>query len=133
MQGLRYCFGALLLLFGGLCHGQANLKFCVEVKDGGQCLSPANEFNVGAEGGTIAFLIQAPDSLNTGNITYKLYNIQPDGTEVYLKDIAQYVNKGWNYAWQDVIFYDPGTYKVRAFDADHENAFMSSGVLKIFR
>lgn len=112
---------------------QVSLKFCVEVKAGGYCQSNDVEFNVSDQGGTISFLLVATDSLNTNNVVYKLYNIQPDGTEIYLKDIKQPVNKSWTYAWQDVIFYDPGMYKVRAYDVDHDNTFLCSGLLKIFK
>ncbi|MFN8286219.1 MAG: hypothetical protein U0V74_05670 [Chitinophagales bacterium] len=133
MNALRAVYLFIFISFSALCYGQTSLKFCVEVKNGGSCQSPSNEFNVSADGGTISFLVETTDSLNTANIIYKLYSIQPDGTEIYLKDINQPINRGWNYAWVDVIFYDPGSYKVRAYDADHENAFMSSGILKIFR
>ncbi len=133
MNSIRTLLLLVFASFSAFCYAQTTLKFCVEVKEDGRCQSPSNEFNVSSEGGTIAFLVETADSLNTSNILYKLYSVQPDGSEIYLKDIQQPINKGWNYAWVDVIFYDPGSYKVRAFDAEHDNSFMSSGILKIFR
>ncbi|MFN8300634.1 MAG: hypothetical protein U0T75_16145 [Chitinophagales bacterium] len=129
---MRLLYMLAFIAISSLGQAQVSLKFCVEVKQGGNCQSSSTEFDITTEGGTITFLLLATDSLNTTNVYYKLYSILPDGTEVYLKDIQQPVDKGWTYAWQDVVFYDPGLYKVRAYDADHDNNFLCSGLVRLY-
>jgi len=126
----------LLSLFAifitGLLYGQTNLRFCREVNKDGTCKNPANEFSISAEGGTITFLLKNKEGLGTSKVLYKIFSLSDDGKETYNNTIEQDVQAGWNYAWEEAVFYDPGTYKVLVYDKSEDGTLISTGILKIF-
>ena len=121
-----------LLLFGqALCSiAQTSLKFCDETGKDGKCKKQASEFTIGKDGGTITFELKSPSSLSTNKVHYKIFKLNENGTAVFNNTIEQDVQPKWNYAWEEAVFYDPGTYKVMVYDSADNLLCLS--ILKIF-
>ena len=115
-------------------HGytQTNLKFCVEVGKDGSCRHPASEFTISSAGGTITFMLKNEKGLGITKVLYKILRLSDDGKENFNNTIEQQVQKNWNYAWEEAVFYDPGTYKVLVYDNTDTGALICTGILKIF-
>jgi hypothetical protein len=123
----------LALLFLSLTadsFAQASLKFCVETDNNGRCKKQSSEFTISKDGGTITFELKNTAALGTNKVLYKIYKLSDDGKETFNTTIEQDVQEKWNFAWEEAVFYDPGTYKVMAYDkADN---LLCLSILKIF-
>jgi len=111
---------------------QTNLKFCVEAGKDGSCKNHSSEFSISKDGGTITFLLKNKEGLGTSKIIYKIFRLSDDGKETLDNAIEQDVQEKWNYAWEEAVFYDPGTYKVMVYDKSGDGSLISMGILKIF-
>jgi hypothetical protein len=54
------------------------------------------------------------------------------GNEKEVSIIEQTTEANWTYAWQDVVFYDPGIYKVKVFRTGGTEVLLCSGLVKLF-
>jgi hypothetical protein len=124
--------GALLGI-ASIVSAQTTLKFCRDVGNEGTCKTPASEFSVSKDGGTISFLLKDDKSLGLTKVIYKIYKLEDDGKETFASGIEQKLQKEWTYAWEEAVFYDEGTYKVKVFDTSNEETFICSNILKILR
>ncbi len=111
---------------------QTNLKFCVEAGKDGSCKSKSSDFTISSAGGTITFLLKNEKGLGTSKVAYKIFRLGEDGSENYNNTIEQEVHENWNYAWEEAVFYDPGTYKVMVYDKNDQGNLICMGILKIF-
>jgi len=124
---------ALLILFTStFCCAQTSLKFCAEIGTDGKCKSAASEFTIGKQGGTITFELKNTSGLGTSKVLYKIFHLTDDGQEVFNNTIEQDVQDKWNYAWEEAVFYDPGTYKVMVYDKTDQGELICMGIIKIF-
>jgi hypothetical protein len=131
MKGLAIIVMVLLLCIG--VTAQSTLTFCVEVGQGDQCIRPTTEFDIDDDGGTISLLVKPEDSIQATTLRYKIYYIDNYGNEQWSNTIEQHTQPGWTYAWQDIVFYDPGTYKIKVYRVLPEGEkFMISGLVKLF-
>jgi hypothetical protein len=112
--------------------GQTALRFCVQVDSTGKCAKPSTEFHVSDQGGTISFLLSNKQGLNAEKVRCKVYFLDESGNEKLTTSLDQNIRKDWTYSWLDVIFYNPGTYKVKVYAIDDKETFMCSEILKIF-
>ena len=112
--------------------GQTSLKFCVQVKEGGYCQNKSGEFVIGKDGGTITFQLRNERGIGATKVAYKIYKLEDNGTENYNTTLEQTTEKNWTYAWQDVVFYDEGSYKVIVYDTSGDESLLCSGFIKIF-
>ncbi|MCW5907061.1 MAG: hypothetical protein KIS94_04325 [Chitinophagales bacterium] len=124
---------AFMVLLGVGASAQSTLTFCVEVGKGDSCIRPTTEFDIDDDGGTISMLVKPEDSVQTTILRYKIYYIDNYGNEQWSNTIEQITNPSWTFAWQDVVFYDPGTYKIKVYRTlpDGEK-FLISGLVKLF-
>ena len=111
---------------------QTDLKFCVETGKDGNCQSASSRFNISRAGGTITFLIKNDKGLGTNKVLYKIFKLSEDGKETYNNTIEQQVKENWNFAWEDAVFYDPGTYKILVYDKSETGPLICMGILKLF-
>ena len=118
--------------FSLLIFGQTRLSFCVEADKEGKCKKKGSDFTISPEGGTITFMLKNEKGLGTSQILYKIYKLSEDGKETFNTTIEQAIQEKWNYAWEEAVFYDPGTYKVMVYDKLKEGNLISVGILKIF-
>ena len=112
--------------------GQTNLNFCVEANKDGKCKNQGSEFTISKDGGTITFMLKNEQGLGTSQILYKIFKLNDDGKETFNATLEQAVQVKWNYAWEEAVFYDPGTYKVMVYDKLKDGNLISVGILKIF-
>jgi hypothetical protein len=120
----------LLLAVVVNCVAQTTLKFCVETGKDGTCKKQASEFTISKDGGTITFELKSHAPLETDKVRYKIFKLSEDGKEVFNNTIEQEIQGKWNYAWEEAVFYDPGTYKVMVYDKTDNLLCLS--ILKIF-
>lgn len=114
-------------------HAQTRLQFCVQVDKDGTCVSPAKEFGIGIDGGTLTFMVRNEKGLNDTLIRYKIYYLDNSGNEKLTRTIDQSTKRDWTYGWQDVVFYDAGTYKIKAYSVrNREEDFLYSEILKVY-
>jgi hypothetical protein len=111
---------------------QTTLKFCVLVDSTGKCTKTTTEFDVSKDGGTISLLLKNDKAFNTTKVSYRIFFIDAMGNEKLTNTVDQIIQKEWTYAWQDIVFYDAGMYKVKVYNTDGEDTFVCSEVLKIF-
>lgn len=111
---------------------QTSLKFCVEAGKDGSCKSKSSDFTISSAGGTITFMLKNEKGLGTPKVIYKIYKLSEDGNEHFNNAIEQEVHENWNYAWEEAVFYDPGTYKVMVYDKSDQGDLICMGILKIF-
>jgi len=131
---MKFFFTAtVLLMIGGKLAGQTTLKFCVEVGKEGTCKTQTSEFAIGKDGGTISFLLKSPSPLGFSNVDYKIYKLQDNGDEVYNSTITQKLDSAWTYAWEEAVFYDEGTYKVKVYPGGNSETLLCTNILKLFR
>lgn len=126
----------LLLLFtliSAVGYSQYSMQFCVQVSKADSCIKRANEFDITSQGGTISMLVKADDSLGTQELRYKIYFLDNYGNEEFTQTINQKTGTDWTYAWQDVVFYDAGTYKVKVYRVSETEEFICSSLVKIFK
>lgn len=128
--------GFIALFIGvllGTATAQSKLEFCVEVKEKGECLQPSKSFQVEPNGGTISFLVKNLQAENFIKLRYKIYYLRDNGDEDLLIGIDQNTQPDWQYAWQDVVLFDTGKYKVKVYqiDADNNESFLCLSTLSI--
>ncbi len=123
----------ILLLTLGNAYAQTSLKFCVDVGKEGTCKTQTSEFTISKDGGTISFLLKGVKALGLTDVSYKIYKLEDNGQETFSSTITQKLDSAWTYAWEEAVFYDAGTYKVKVFDNTGEETFICSNILKIFR
>jgi hypothetical protein len=129
---MKYLFTFFFLSI--ICWGNAQscLKFCVEAAKGAVCLHPSTEFDITKDGGTISLFVKPEDSIGTTQLLYRIYFMDEFGNEKEVNSISQTTKPNWSYAWQDVVFYDPGTYKVKVYRTDARETLLCSGLVKLF-
>lgn len=129
---MKHLITFLFLFAGHSTFSQSTLKFCVEAAKGAVCLNPSTEFDISKEGGTISLFVQPEDSIGTAKVLYRIYFMDAYGNEKEINTITQVTEPGWTYAWQDVVFYDPGTYKVNVYRTGTTETLLCSGLVKLF-
>lgn len=131
---MRLFFLTLFTLFiATYASAQTRLQFCVQVDKDGTCISPAKEFGIGIDGGTLSFMVRNDKGLNDTLIRYKIYFLDDNGNEKLTRTINQSTKRDWTFAWQDVVFYDAGTYKVKAYSVrSREEDFLYSEIVKVY-
>lgn len=122
----------LCMLMACVGTAQTSLKFCVEAGKDGNCKSKSTDFTISSAGGTITFMLKNDKGLSVSKVAYKIYRLTEDGKENYNTTIEQDVQGNWNYAWEEAVFYDPGTYKVMVYKASGYPELICMGILKIF-
>ncbi len=128
----RLILSALCVFTISVGSAQTSLKFCVDVGKDGICKSKSSDFTIGSAGGTITFMLKNAKGLGTTKVAYKIFKLTEDGEENFNNTIEQEVHENWNYAWEEAVFYDPGTYKVMVYDKSDQGNLLCMGILKIF-
>jgi len=118
MSALRLIFTFICLAVFSALTAQSQLQFCVEANDKGECIKPSRTFEVEPSGGTISFLVTNLQAENFVKIRYKIYYIRDNGIEDLLIGIDQKIATDWQFAWQDVVLFDSGKYKVKVYQLD---------------
>lgn len=128
MKYILTLFCSYLFLFA---QAQYSLVFCEDVDADGSPKMAATAFMVSEKGGMLRFLVRGDESLANGNIKYAVYWINSTGNEEPVTELQQPIESGWNYAWKDVVFFDPGTYRIKVYDSSDN--YLTSANLNIRR
>ncbi|MCS6933989.1 MAG: hypothetical protein NZM35_02410 [Chitinophagales bacterium] len=122
----------LFLFLIGLSHGvgaQYSLIFCEDVTRDGKPTAVSNSFMVDEDGGMLKFLLKAEDGINTDKIEYRILYVHSNANEEEVARMSQNTEPTWNYAWKEVIFFDPGTYKVKVYTG--RGSYLTAATLTI--
>lgn len=130
---MKSLLSLFFLLVGYTVFSQSTLQFCVEAGKGDSCLHPTTEFDITKDGGTVSLFVKPEDSIGTAQLVYRIYFVDAYGNEKEAQTIEQSAQPAWTYAWQDVVFYDSGTYKVKVFRRQADETLLCSGIVKIFK
>lgn len=107
--------------------------FCVQVDSAGNCIKPAKEFGIGIDGGTLSFLLRNEKGIKDTIVRYKIYYLDESGNETLTRTFEQNTEADWTYSWQDVVFYDSGTYKVKVYGVrNRQEDFIYSEIVKVY-
>ena len=128
---LRLLLVSLCVTITSALSAQVSLKFCGEVQKDGNCNTESSKFLISKEGGTIAFLLRQNGGLNLTDVRYKIFKVDSAGAETYTTSINQRVEKNWNFAWQDAVFYDAGNYEIKVFDAAEHEVLVCTNVVTL--
>jgi hypothetical protein len=114
MKGLK--IGMILFFFVKVSSAQYSLTFCENVNDAGKPLHPSNLFMVSPSGSALKVLLKADEGFKTDKMDFKIYYINDSGKEEEISKLPQKVEPKWNYTWKEVVFFDPGSYRVKVYD-----------------
>jgi len=98
-------------------HAQYSLTFCESSNPEGKATTSANSFMISKTGSALKFLLKADEKLNTDQMDFKIYYINDSGSEEEISKLPQTVDPTWNYAWKEVVFFDPGNYRVKVYNS----------------
>lgn len=130
---MKYTLLLILSIFVISCSAQTRLLFCVQVDSAGNCIKPAKEFGISMDGGTLSFLLRNDKGLKDTVVRFKIYYLDESGNETLTRTFEQETEANWTYSWQDVVFYDAGTYKVKAYGVrNREEDFLYSEIVKVY-
>jgi hypothetical protein len=101
----------------GMATAQSKLKFCIEVKEKGECLQLFKSFQVEPNCGTISYLVKNLQAEKFIKLRYKIYYLRNNGDEDLLNSIDQNTQPDW----QDAVLFDPSKYKVKVYQIDADN------------
>lgn len=89
----------------------------------------SNSFMVDEDGGVLKFLAKADDKFNTDALDFRIYFINETGKEEEILRMPQKVENLWNFAWKEVVFFDPGNYKIKLYTG--KGTYLTSANLNI--
>lgn len=106
-----------------------SLQFCEDVSKDGVPISASSVFNISTKGGYLKCLTSLPYRIGTSSVSYEVYRIDPDGSEIYDTTIYQDVDPSWTWFFKEIIFYDEGRYNVNVYDS--EKNYLASAQIRI--
>jgi hypothetical protein len=123
--------GALIILVALIKLGSAqySLTFCENVSDDGKPSKTSNSFMVAHGGSSLKFLLKADNKLNSDNMEFRIFYINDSGKEEEVSKLPQKVEPTWNYAWKEVVFFDPGIYRVKVYNS--KGSYLTSANLSV--
>jgi hypothetical protein len=105
----------MLLALAG--KAQYSLTFCENVSPEGKAQMPSNSFMITKEGGLMTLLLKSDEKIPSQDLDFKIFYINDNGKEEEISKISQKIEPGWNYVWKELVFFDPGNYRVKAYSS----------------
>jgi hypothetical protein len=125
----RFAIGFILLLFIEVGSAQYSLTFCENVNNEGKALHPSNSFMISPNGSALKFLLKADEGFKTENMDFKIFYINDTGKEEEISKLPQKIQSDWNFTWKEVVFFDPGTYRIKVYDS--KGAYLTSANINV--
>ncbi len=121
----------LLVLVAGfnLSYAQYSLTFCEDVSPEGKAQMVSNSFMVDGSGGVLKFLVKTEDKFNTDQLDFRIYYVNESGAEEELERLAQKIDASWNFAWKEMVLFDPGNYRVKIYTG--KGTYLTSANLNV--
>ena len=111
----KYFLLVVFFLFAKLGSAQYSLVFCEDVNSEGKPEMVSNSFMVDGDGGVLKFLLKTEDYFNTDKLDFRVFYLSEEGTEEEISRLPQRVLPTWNFAWKEMVMFDPGNYRVKVF------------------
>ena len=127
MKSLK--LGIVLLFLAKVGSAQYSLTFCENVNDAGKPQHPSNFFMVSPNGSALKVLLKADEGFKTDKMDYKVFYINDSGKEEEISKMAQKIEPKWNYTWKEMVFFDPGNYRVKVYDS--KGAYLTSANVNV--
>jgi hypothetical protein len=112
----RGIFILLLFVIANTTYAQYSLTFCKEVSTEGLAQKPGSTFTTEQDGNTLKMLVKSDDKFTTYQVEYRIFYVDASGKESEVSKLPQMVEPNWDFAWKEVVFYDPGTYRIKVYD-----------------
>jgi hypothetical protein len=106
----------LLLLFAYTGQAQYSLTFCENVNPDGKALSPSNSFMISKDGSAMKLLLKSDEKIKTDKMEFKIFYINDTGKEEEISKLPAKIEPNWNYVWKEIVFFDPGNYRVKVYN-----------------
>jgi hypothetical protein len=126
---MKKLFFISMLACGQWANAQYSLQFCEDVNKEGKPQMLSNSFMVDGDGGVLKFLARADDKFNTDALDFRIYFVNDAGKEEEILRMPQKVETAWNFAWKEVVFFDPGNYKIKLYTG--KGTYLTSANLNI--
>ena len=121
---LIVCIAAVLPV-----SAQYTLQFCEDVNSEGKPTMVSNSFLVDQDGGVLKFLCKTEEKFNTDQLEFRVFYINESGNEENILKLPQKVESNWNFAWKEMVFFDPGSYRVKVYTGS--GTYLTSANLNI--
>jgi len=84
---------------------------------------------VDGDGGVLKFLLKTEDYFNTDKLDFRVFYLSEEGTEEEISRLPQRVLPTWNFAWKEMVMFDPGNYRVKVFTSS--GTYLTSANLNV--
>ena len=116
----KYFFSLVIFLFGIANIAMAQtLTACKSVDKDGHAVNAGQEFTVPKNGAPVALLLTFSAAARPSAVNYDVYKVV-NGKEVFSTSMKQPIEPGKSWFSKEIVFYDPGIYRVYAYD-DKDN------------
>ena len=107
-----------MMIFVVIAKAQTSLSFCTFVNNqNSECVFDNTKFITTPDSthARIFLMLRSNEVFGTQQITYKVYSLDHNGQEVYLRTVTQTVQADWMNAWQPAVFVTPGKYMIKVY------------------
>ena len=111
----KYFLLAVLFLLLKSGSAQYSLAFCEDVTPEGKALAISNSFMVANDGGVLKCLLKTDEQFNTDQLDFRIYYVHETGNEEEISRLPQKVQPEWNFAWKELVMFDPGNYRLKIY------------------
>jgi len=122
-------FVLLVSLIAKASVAQYSLTFCESVNNDGKPQKASNSFMVDKEGSALKLLLKTDEKLAADQMDFRIFYINESGKEEQLSKLPQKVEPGWDYVWKEIVFFDPGNYRVKVYNS--KGLYLTSANLKV--
>jgi hypothetical protein len=105
----------LLLLLAQAGIAQYSLTFCEDVNTDGKAMMPSNSFMISKDGSAMKLLLKSDEKIKTDQMEFKIFYVNESGKEEEVSQLPAKVEPNWNYVWKEIVFFDPGNYRVKVY------------------
>ena len=121
----------VIILLVKVDSAQYSLNICASISEDGPHTQVSNSFQVDSKGSLLKIFVKSDEKFNTDQLDFKVFYVNNSGGEEALSTFSQKMDADWNYAWKDVVLFNPGNYRIK-IDNDKET-YLTSANLNIKR
>jgi hypothetical protein len=92
------------------------LSFCESVDESGNPKNSSSTFTINPNGGFVNVLVSMPKGINSELITYDIFYIDADKTEMFESTIKQNVQPDFTWFSKEITFHKSGNYNLYVYD-----------------
>lgn len=61
-------------------------------------------------------LLKSDEKIKTDKMDFKIFYINDNGKEEEISQLPAKISPDWNYVWKEIVFFDPGNYRVKVYN-----------------